>query len=197
MNKLKEKSKSKESWFGRLVTFILIITFTFMIVIAISSKSPDGARQIFGYELKTVLSGSMEPEIKTGSIIVVKTNEDMKNIQNNDVITFLQEKDPGEEGVIVVTHRVTEVIESGNEVLYRTKGDSNNGEDINPVHSENVIAVYTGFTVPYIGYFINFAQSKQGNIYLLILPGFLILVYSIITIWRTIDGIEVVEEPIK
>lgn len=31
-----------------------------------------GEPQVFGYQLKTVLSGSMEPEIKTGSIIAVK-----------------------------------------------------------------------------------------------------------------------------
>ena len=97
----------------------------------------------------------------------------------------------------MVTHRVTEVIKSGNEILYRTKGDNNNGEDINPVNSKNVIAIYTGLTVPKVGYLINFAQSKQGNIYLLILPGFLLLGYSIITIWRTINGIEVLEEPTK
>ena len=55
------------------------------------------------------------------------------------------------------------MVKSGDEVLYKTKGDNNDGEDINPVLSKNVVATYTGVTVPYIGYFINFAQSKNGK----------------------------------
>ena len=89
----------------------------------------------------------------------------------------------------MVTHRITEVVKSGESVLYRTKGDNNNAEDMNPVLSDNVVAEYTGFTVPKAGYFINFAQSKNGA-FLLLIPGFLLLIYSAITIWRALALIE-------
>ena len=74
-------------------------------------------------------------------------------------------------------------------MLYRTKGDNNNAEDMNPVMSENVVAEYTGFTVPSVGYFINFAQSKNGAL-LLLIPGFLLLIYSGYTIWRVLAQVE-------
>ena len=69
-----------------------------MVFIVISSKTSEGAPQILGYQLKTVLSGSMEPGIKTGSIIAVKAGGDMTRFQENDVITFVQEKEQGEDG---------------------------------------------------------------------------------------------------
>lgn len=188
------KIKSVKTWIGRIISSILFIFLMLMIVFVLYSKTSNGPPQIFGYQLKTVLSGSMEPDIKTGSIIALKTGDDMTRFQENDVITFVQEMNPGGEGTILVTHRITEVLKSGDEVMYKTKGDNNDGEDMNPVLAKNVVAIYTGVSIPYIGYVANFAQSKQGNIYLIILPGFLILGYAIIGIWRTISQIEVVKE---
>lgn len=156
----------------------------FMLFIVISTKASGGEPQIFGYQIKTVLSGSMEPEIKTGSIISVKPGGDMERFEVGDIITFFQEKD------VLVTHRITEVINSGENVMYRTKGDNNIKEDLNPVLSENVVAVYADFTVPYLGYFIEFAKSKNGSAVLMILPGILLFSYSIFTILTTISRLE-------
>ena len=58
--------------------------------------------------------------------------------------------------------------------MYETKGDNNNAADTEPVLSENVVAQYADFTIPYIGYFIDFAQSKEGGAILLIGPGMLL-----------------------
>ena len=55
--------------------FLYVIIFTLIIaavIVVISTKSSGGEPQLFGYQLKTVLSGSMEPEFKTGSIIAVQ-----------------------------------------------------------------------------------------------------------------------------
>lgn len=164
-----------------ILLFVLLISMTFFVI---SSKASGGEPEVFGYQLKTVLSGSMEPGIKTGSIIAVKPGGDKTRFQSGDVITF-QEEDGR-----LVTHRVTEAFESGGNVLYRTKGDNNNAEDLNPVLSQNVVAEYTGFTIPYVGYFVNFAQSRNGA-FLLLIPGFLLLIYSGITIWRAIREIEI------
>lgn len=171
-------------WSSNLVTTILFIIFIFMVFFVVSSKVSGGEPQILGYQLKSVLSGSMEPGIQTGSIIVVKPTADKTSFKEGDIITFLEEEN------ILITHRIIEVIKSGEQVLYRTKGDNNNGPDINPVLSENVVAEYTGFTIPYVGYFINFAQTKEGSALLLILPGLLLLAYSVITTWKAIAEVD-------
>ena len=96
----------------------------------------------------TVMSGSMEPEIKTGSVAVIsKKITDFKDIGKGDVITF-------DIGDSLVTHRVAEITEGG----IITKGDANNSEDSWIVTDAN----YYGkelFSVPYIGFLIVFIRQ--------------------------------------
>ncbi|MCM3669755.1 signal peptidase I [Mesobacillus maritimus] len=176
--------KTITKWISNLITAVMFMVLLVMLFVVISSKAAGGEPQIFGYQLKSVLSGSMEPGIQTGSIIAVKPGGDMTRFKEGDVITFQEEDNK------LITHRVTEVIETGEQVMYRTKGDNNNAEDLNPVLSENIVAEYTGFTVPYVGYFIDFAQSKNGSALLLILPGILLLGYSGFSIWQTLSQLE-------
>lgn len=166
------------------VSAVLFIVFLLMVFLVVSSKASGGEPQFFGYQLKSVLSGSMEPGIKTGSVIAVKPGGDMTRFKKGDVITFKEDENK------LVTHRVVEVKKSGEHVMYTTKGDNNNAADMEPVLSENVVAEYTGYTVPYVGYFVSYAQSKEGSALLLILPGLLLLGYSVFTIWGTIRHLE-------
>lgn len=173
-----------KKWISNITTTLLLVVLLGLIFIVISTKASGGEPQIFGYQLKTVLSGSMEPGIKTGSIIAVKPGGDMTRFNEGDVITFM-EKDN-----LIVTHRITEVINNGEKVMYKTKGDNNESGDMNPVLSENVLAVYTDFTIPYLGYFVDFAKSKAGSALLMILPGILLFGYSIFTIFQTVARLE-------
>jgi len=177
------KNQKIKKWVNNIVSGILMVLLISVATVVVISKVSGGEPQVFGYQLKTVLSGSMEPGIQTGSIIAVKLAEDKNDFKEGDVITFLAEED------ILITHRITEVVKSGDSVLYRTKGDNNNAEDMNPVISDNVVAEYTGFTIPYVGYFVNFSQSKNGAL-LLLIPGFLLLIYSAFTIWKVLSVIE-------
>lgn len=179
----KKENKKVVKWINRLVSGILMVLLITVAALVVISKVSGGEPQLFGYQFKTVLSGSMEPGIETGSIISVKQAVDKTNFKEGDVITFLED-----EGILI-THRITEVVGSGDSVLYRTKGDNNNAEDMNPVQAINVVAEYTGFTVPYVGYFVNFSQSKNGAL-LLLIPGFILLIYSAFTIWRALSQIE-------
>lgn len=127
----------------------------------------------------------MEPGIQTGSVIVVKPRGDMTRFHKGDVITFKMDEKT------LVTHRITKVVKTGNgQVFYHTKGDNNNAEVPNPVLSDNVVAEYTGITIPYLGYFVNFAQSKNGSALMLMISGVVLLLYSIYTIRRAIAEID-------
>lgn len=178
------KLKTVGKLISNVITVIMFVVLLLMLFLVISSKAAGGEPQVLGYQLKSVLSGSMEPGIQTGSIIAVKPGGDMTRFKEGDVITFQEDENK------LITHRITEVIDSGEEVMYRTKGDNNNAVDINPVLSENIVAEYTGFTIPYVGYFIDFAQSKNGSALLLILPGLILLGYSGFNIWQTLSQLE-------
>lgn len=100
------------------------------------------------FKFLTVLSGSMEPVIKTGSIVLVKPISDYNT---NDIITF---ESRGEN----VTHRIYEEKTMDNTKSYITKGDANNASDMREVKKENIIGkVFV--SIPYLGYGVNFIQG--------------------------------------
>lgn len=178
-------------WGNRVISTVLMTLLVSVAAMVVFTSLSGGEPEVFGYQLKTVLSGSMEPDIQTGSIIAVESidgSEEAATLQNGDVITFVEAENR------LITHRITEVDTTENGVLYTTKGDNNNAVDSNPVLAENVVGVYSGVTIPYVGYVVNFAQSPEGSALLLILPGMLLFGYSIVSIWRTLNTLEKKQE---
>lgn len=87
------KPKTIIKWTGNIITILLFLLLMLTLFVVISSEVSGGEPQVFGYQLKTVLSGSMEPEIKTGSIIAVKPGGEMTRFKKGDVISFITEKE--------------------------------------------------------------------------------------------------------
>jgi signal peptidase len=107
-----------------------------------------------------VLSGSMEPAIKTGSVVLVKATP---QYQLSDVITFKQ-------GKKFVTHRISSVGLQD----FTTKGDANKVNDSNPVTKDQIQGrVVT--SIPYLGYAAQRAQTPIGFIALVIIPATIIV----------------------
>ena len=145
--------------------------FTTLLVtaVAILAILLAGVR-LFGLQVYTVLSGSMEPTYHTGSLIYVKS-VDYKDLESGDVITFMLDEET------LATHRIVEVVpdEEDPEVLrYRTKGDANDAEDGSLVHYKNVVGTPV-FSIPKMGYFADFIQNPPGS-YMAISIGAIILI---------------------
>ncbi len=120
-----------------------------------------------GYGTFIVLSGSMEPEIHTGSVVAVKTQDEYKI---GDVITFgenTKSKKP-------TTHRITEVNDSKEGNIYTTKGDANNSEDQKTVKEDEILG-RVFFSIPYIGYAVSAVQKPIGFILILVIPAVIII----------------------
>lgn len=175
-------------WLSRGITILLALLLMMMITVTILSRTAGGEPVLLGHQLKTVLSGSMEPKIKTGSIIAVKPGGDMTQLQEGQIITFQQVKNAAK---ILITHRIVKAVPlATGQTQYLTQGDNNDGPDPEPVLSDNVVAVYSGFTVPYAGYFLDFARSKSGTALMMLLPGILLLGYSVLNIWKGLKSLE-------
>jgi len=121
--------------------------------------------RILGYQVYTVLTGSMEPEYNVGDLIYVK-KVDVNTIKVDDPITFVLN-----ENLTVATHRVVR-IDAENQRFY-TKGDANQIEDNDPVHFNNVLGV-PQFAIPNLGYVSNFIQNPPG-MYITIGVGILLI----------------------
>jgi len=118
-------------------------------------------------EVKVVQSGSMEPAIKTGSLIIIKPRE---TYQVGDIITFGADT----RTQVPTTHRITDVRASSGKLLFTTKGDANENNDLKETRERDVIGKVI-FSVPYVGYLIDFARKPIGFLILIVLPAFLIV----------------------
>lgn len=133
------------------------ITSILVVIVIILALLLAGVR-LFGFQVFTVLSGSMEPVYHTGSLIYVK-EVDYRDLGEGDVITFMLNEDT------VATHRIVGVVPDENDpsvVRYRTKGDANDAEDGSLVHYKNVIGSPV-FTIPKLGYVANYIQNPPGT----------------------------------
>lgn len=132
------------------------ITTFLVAVIVLLSIALVGVR-LFGLQVYTVLSGSMEPTYHVGALIYDK-KVDPYQLKSGDVITFMIDDDT------IATHRIVEVVpdeQDSSTIRFRTKGDANEAEDGALVHYKNVIGTPV-FTIPKLGYFANFVQQPPG-----------------------------------
>jgi signal peptidase len=173
-------------WISGMITNVLLLVLILMLIFTISSKINGGRPNLFGYEILTVLSGSMEPKIQTGSLIAVKPVADLNSLHVGDVITYQSPDNPD----MLITHRIVEVREANGEISFITKGDNNDSPDIAPVPSTHVVAKYQNISIPYLGYILSFSKTKPGIILMMIIPGVILVVSQLINIWRIFSSME-------
>ena len=134
-----------------------IFTTVLTVVAILLAVALVGVR-LFGFQVFSVLSGSMEPEYHVGSLIYVK-EVDYHELKSGDVITFMLSED------LVATHRIVDVYPDQDDptvLRYQTKGDANEAPDGTLVHYKNVIGTPV-FTIPYLGYVADFIQKPPGT----------------------------------
>lgn len=110
-------------------------------------------------EAMTVLTGSMEPSIPTGSIALVRP-VDPRAVAIGDVITY--QVRPDEE--VYVTHRVVDIRERRGQTWYVLKGDANDATD-DPILADRIRGE-VWFHVPYLGT-VRDGLRGRGGVYLL------------------------------
>lgn len=120
---------------NKLLTVVVIVLAVVVIALAIKILNGQDA-SIFGFKMYHILTGSMEPTIRTGSDVVVKS-VDPDTLEVGDIISFVS-RDDAIYGNIN-THRIIgiETDESGNRVFV-TKGDANNAIDTIKVRGEDI-----------------------------------------------------------
>jgi signal peptidase len=128
--------------------------------------------EFLGLKMYTVNSGSMEPAIKNGSVVVVARQ---RNYKKGEIISFYAKT---EEGPKIITHRVERL--GGN--VYLTKGDANSAVD-EAVEPRLVIGKVM-FVIPLIGNLIEEMRTRVVIKIVMILPAGLVIINEGLKIWR-------------
>ena len=119
-----------------LVTVLLVCTVVMCFTVVVQVLT-QGYASLFGHSLFRVVTGSMEPEIPVGTLIVSR-DTDIDRLEIGDVICF-QSLSPSMRGRII-THRVIgKTVDETGAVSLQTKGDANPSADGYPVTQENLV----------------------------------------------------------
>lgn len=153
---------------------LVTLIFSFAAFFAVSLLPIKG-----NYIVLTVLSGSMEPTIKTGSIVAIKPAPAYKT---GDIVTY------GAIGrnKIPITHRIREVKVINGKTFFATKGDANQTADSVDVPEDSVHGKVF-LTLPYAGYAITAAQKPIGFLLIIAVPLSLIISEEVISIKKQLN----------
>jgi len=152
-----------------ILLLFLIISGSFFTII-----SP-----FFGWRTEVVISGSMEPAILTGSVVIVRPIVP-DTIRKGDIIMFssLDMKS-------LTTHRVVNV-EYEPTLQFITKGDANKNSDITPIVPDQIVGIVT-VTIPYLGILTQFIKTPLGFTLFFLIPAMILIGREVLDLWREME----------
>lgn len=166
-----------------VICWTLIVCLVSMLIIFFIARTSGETPSVFGYSILRVSSGSMEPELMVGDVIIDKKIEDYSDIKKGDVVTFYGS---GNLSGMLVTHKVIKAPYYENGVLMiQTRGIANEIAD-EPILATAVTGTMV-CKVPFLNTAFNVFLSPWG---LIILIGLIALVFfdEIIVIVKILTG---------
>lgn len=121
------------------------------------------ASNFFGYRSLTVLSGSMEPRIHTGDLVIARRIT-AEQARIGDIVTF---REPG--STRLITHRVRKIRMEAGIAGFTTKGDANNTAEHWNIPADGQIS-RAAYRLPRAGYVKAGLSSRYGSLGLITIP---------------------------
>jgi signal peptidase len=180
------KTKKKKFKIGNIIFWIVLAVVALYSIVALTSTD-DSVTTLFGNTAFTVQTNSMAPTFEAGDLIYVDTDYNVEDIKVGDVITYqtlIDVDGDGELELVYNSHRVTSiVVDLDGRFLFVTKGDNNTSGDLDPIHGNYVIGIWTGKPIKNLGGIIDgivgFLKSGTGFFIFIVLPCFAFLVYEV------------------
>jgi signal peptidase len=164
-----QKNKSKTEKLISVTTSVLLAAAVLFCGFVMFQIQRDGYVTIAGCSVFHVVSGSMEPEIPVGALIISRKTE-IEDIKVGDIISFrsLESFMQGS----VVTHRVVEIHKRDGKLALVTRGDANNSMDSFYVTEDNLIGriIYHTPTGNFVTSLYGFLTNKAGFFVVIIVP---------------------------
>ncbi len=142
---------------GKLAGVLALLGVLGLLLVTMASP------RLLGYQSYVIYGSSMEPTIKLGSLVVAKPVK-VNDLQIGDIVVFRNDGNG-----TTVTHRIVAIREEDGRRYFETRGDASNAADPVEVSLDDG-AQQVAYHLPYLGYFIHFANSITGIILLVILP---------------------------
>ena len=157
--KMKNLFKDKGRVITAAVTVLILLAAAFWGYMTISRIAGNPLPTVFGWGNATVLSGSMEPTLPVGSLLIIQKQD---NYTPGDIVIY--QDDDGS----LITHRLVSL--TGSKAV--TKGDANNTEDtpFSPTQIKGKVQA----VLPGVGSFLYWLRTPPGICSVLLALGILI-----------------------
>ena len=157
---------------GQFILCLILIFFILLNIFSMNNKS------LFGFRIYRVISGSMQPALQIGDVIIVKKSN---NYSERDIITYSN-------GLTTITHRIIAI--NNDEVI--TKGDANEVDD-KPINKEQIVGKFF-FR---ISNFSLFSIILSKNVIYLIMIFLLVLIFLLVIGDRIIKNLRYQSNNVK
>lgn len=134
-------SKIKDFIFKIIYLLIIVYLITFI-------------PSLWGYKPLVVISGSMEPTLKVGSILYYHKN-DIESFHQNDILVYTTKKH-------IVSHRIVDISKD----WFITKGDANQSVDSSKVYHKQILGKGTNWCIPFLGYYTDYIYHHKYLLYI-------------------------------
>lgn len=172
----------------KLLSYAIIVVLIFLglffayyfVSLKMYEKNPTVNIPKFG--LYTIISPSMEPNVKVYDVVVDLNVFNQNDIKKGDIITFVSNSNVSKG--LTVTHRVVDIIsnEDGTK-SYITKGDNNLKADQATVNINDVLGKVL-FKIPQLGRVQFLIADKFGWLLIILIPSLGVIIYDFIKLFR-------------
>lgn len=186
---------TKDSFVNKIVNVILVFAIVFAALttyISFVSTSGNGVPSILGVSPFSIQTESMYPTLKPGDLIF-STSVDTEDLRVDDIITYWTVIN-GER--VLNTHRITDVYDGGNHLIFATKGDNNTAADPLTVHESEVVGKYA-FRIGGIGKIFDYLQTSTGFLIVVVVPVFMFFVYHLVQFFKVLFEYQNIKNRIK
>ena len=158
---------------GDVIFVVLIVALLGGSLMFALNQDPN--KIFLGFRAYNVLSGSMEPELSKGDLVIVKAVP-TEDLQTGDIVTYY----PTDEVGTTVTHRVVNTLMKDGQVLVETKGDAVDQAD--PIFPGDAVIGVVVFHIPLLGAAVAWIQTHLAlsiGVVVLVIVGWISL-----GVWR-------------
>lgn len=190
-----DDENQQRSFLNKVVNVVLVIAIILAAVctyISFVSSSGNGVPSILGIRPFSIQTDSMYPTFEPGDLIV-SVDADGDELRTGDIITYWTVIN-GER--VLNTHRITDIYDGGNHLIFATKGDNNTTADALTVHESEVVGKYV-FRVPGIGKVFDFLQTSTGFFLIVVIPVFLFFIYHLVQFFKVLFEYQNIKNRIK
>ena len=172
VNKTQSKSEKIGKVIDQIVSLIFAVIFMFAFVlstmVACTKNVSLGSVPVFRVvnsdsmskkheKNKYLIENNLNDQFDTFDLIITYDVPNEEDLKLYDVVVY-KYKD------VLIVHRIVDIVTVGSETHYVLKGDAEEYADSLPVDYSQMVAIYRGEHIPFVGSFIKFMQSPAGYI---------------------------------